>query len=748
MAVKGIHYISSGAVLNTDGSFDLSPEIPSLKKNTMSFRILSQHHIGKSYCLSESMLLKMDALVSPDNVYATIIQTARASGVDEFKIPFVLTNCHNCLCSIGGTINEDDHAFGYTSARKYGGVFVPPYMGVIHQFMREQYASSGAMIMGSDSHTRYGALGTLGIGEGGGELVKQLLEQPYVLKTPAVVAVILKGKLEHGVGPHDVAIAMAGALFPDGLVRNKILEFVGEGVSTLSMDYRLNIDAMTTECAALSSVWVSDEKTKDFYEKHGRVQWFKEMKPVYPAYYDSVVEINLSEIRPMIALPFHPSNCYTIEYFKDNAEEILKSVEDKARTTMPGFSFSSQYYDGEMHFTQGTSAGCVGGLYENLCSIGSILRDSEGIKPGLSLHVYPASQPIWHRLTETGVSAELSQKGVVVMPSYCGPCFGVQDIPSNSRTAMRHITRNFLNREGSRPAESQSAGVALMDSRSIAATLRNGGILTSASEIEYDEAVPEYEFDRKIYAIGVYSGFGKPFRDEQLVKGPNITDWPKFRPLPENYLLKVSGVYTGSVTTDDLVPSGEASAYRSNPEKLATVTLQNKDSGYYERNIAVRNFAEGETRDFEFESILHDCADFLGCKETDIGIGSVLCAEKIGDGSAREQAASSQRVLGGCADIATEYSTKRFRSNLINWGMLPLVCNDVRGFKVGQYILIRGIRESISSLSEEIDAYIVSNDGKSFERLVLTCPGLSEEEGKLLIAGCLINSNRQIKRAK
>lgn len=716
-----------------------------LRDNTMAYQILRAHDRGADL---EKLALRMDALVSPDNVYVSIIQTARASGLEAFDIPFVLTNCHNSLCSIGGTINEDDHRFGYACAKRYGGVIVPAYQSVIHQFMRETAAYSGAMIMGSDSHTRYGALGAMGIGEGGGELVKQLLGQTYELPAPQVVGVHLTGRPSHGVGPHDIALSLIRMLFPGGLVKNKVLEFFGEGVHALSMDARLNIDAMTTECAALSSVWISDEKTRAFYQAHGRAAKFRQLKPRYPVYYDALAEVHLDQIRPMIALPFHPSNGYTIEEFSQNVSDIIAETEKAGRKTMPEFSLQDQIKNGRFHFYQGAVAGCVGGLYENLCAVRNILDAASGSNTGAALHLFPASQPIYHRLSETGAAAALSRNGAVLMPPACGPCFGVQDIPSNNQMTMRHITRNFPNREGSRPAQRQAASVALMDARSIAATICAGGVLTGADTVEYSEEFPDYVFEGDIYRQQVYWGFGKADPSVEIPMGPNIADWPEMGPLPKHLLLKVAGVYDGSLTTDELVPSGEASAYRSNPLKLAEFTLQNRDSQYYPRALEIREqrnaYQAGRADAFPaFSKCCERVRESLGCSIEELEYGSAVFAEKIGDGSAREQAASSQRVLGGRADIAYEYSTKRFRSNLINWGMLPLLPEEPFPLKAGDLILLKDIREAIAAEGNAISAFRILPSGDFAEKLPLCCPNLSRMEKDLLLAGSLINYYRQ-----
>lgn len=724
------------------------PQAPveTLRENTMAYRILRAHdrndHTGM-------MALGMDALVSPDNVYVSIIQTARASGLEEFPLPFVLTNCHNSLCSIGGTINEDDHRFGYSCARRYGGIMVPTYQAVIHQFMREQMTGCGKMIMGSDSHTRYGALGTMSIGEGGGELVKQLLRQPYELRDPQVVGVHLTGKLPHGVGPHDVALSLAGALFARGTVKNKVLEFFGDGISALSMDLRMGIDAMTTELAALSSIWVTDERTEEFYRLHGRASDFTPLRPVYPVYYDGLVEVDLGAVRPMIALPFHPSNVCTIREFNENAREIIAGVEENGRKTMPKFSLQRHFTDNRFYLYQGAVAGCVGGLYENICAVNNILGTHPGIGADRSLHIFPASQSIYRRLTETGVASSLSGNGAILLQASCGPCFGVQDIPANNQMAMRHITRNFLNREGARPANGQGAGVALMDARSIAATICAGGLLTGADTVDYPESFPQYDFDAQLAHRQIYWGCGRADPTAEVEMGPNIADWPSFSALPEHLLLVVSGVYGGSVTTDELVPSGEASAYRSNPEKLAAFTLQNRDAGYYGRAKAIRDFSDRyrEEDGAEAESTLAACCAALEkrlrCSHAAIEVGSVILCDRVGDGSAREQAASSQRVLGGRANIAVEYVTKRYCSNLINWGMLPLLTDMPLVLEPGECLLLRGIRTAITAGDSRIEAERVNEQGEVLEVYKLRCPPLSEDERQLLLAGCLINRSRR-----
>ena len=759
--IEGIRINAHGAYLTESGNFVEADDHSLIEQkfglgnedkyriNTMSYQILLAHNRSNDPNL---MKLEVDSLVSPDNVYTSLIQTARASGIDEFKLPFVMTNCHNSLCSIGGTINEDDHNYGFSCAKRYGGIYVPTYQSVIHQYMREQMAFSGAMIMGSDSHTRYGALGTMGIGEGGGELVKQLVGQPYEVPNPKVIAVVLTGKLSHGVGPHDVSIALIGALFPSGFAKNKILEFIGPGVSSLSIDMRLGIDAMTTECSALSSIWISDEKTKEFYCNHNRLSCYNALAPKFPAYYDGIVEVDLNKIKPMIAMPFHPSNCYTIEEFRANAGDIINQVEEIAHKTMPNFSLSAQFYNDELHFTHATVAGCVGGLFENICEVNNILSMDEAVLPvGSSLHVYPASQSIYMNLLREGVTESLASKGVILMQASCGPCFGVQDIPANNMMVMRHITRNFLNREGARPEKSQSASVCLMDARSIAATLVNDGCLIGADRLDYEEESYTYSFDDSSYKKCVYNGYGKPDRSVTIVKGPNITDWPEFGPLPDHLLLKISGKYEGSVTTDELVPSGEASSYRSNPNKLALFTLINRDPEYIVKSKEILKFSnaykvgEGTNVDKAFDECCKEVIRVIGCTSESLEVGSVILADKIGDGSAREQAASSQRVLGGRADIAIEFANKRFRSNLINWGLLPIEVSSMLSLSVGDIILLKDIRKTIISGDENLNAYHINFSGKMMERLALKLVALSEREREILLAGCLINEQKAIR---
>ncbi len=723
-------------------------QIEDLRCNTMAYSVLLSHAEDED---SEILHLSMDALVSPDNAYTSIIQTARASGLDEFRLPFVLTNCHNSLSAIGGTINEDDHLFGYSCARRYGGIFVPAYTAVIHQFMRERIVSSGNLVMGSDSHTRYGALGCLGIGEGGGELVKQLVGSHYELKRPEVVLVRLNGELPHGVGSHDLSLALSRELFPNGTVRNKILEFVGEGIGNLTMDFRLAIDAMSTECGALSSIWESDSRTESWYRDHGRGEAYKPMKPTLPAYYDLLVDVDLSQVHSMIALPFHPSNAYTVTEFSENASDIIGQLEKEARKTMPSFSLSGQFHDGKFCMNQASVAGCVGGLYGNIAVLASIFSRSKGLGSSQALHVFPASMQIYNSLLSNGVAGGISIKGINLMQSSCGPCFGVQDIPGNSTMVMRHITRNFLNREGARSKEGQSAAVAIMDARSIGATLLNGGIVTSAEDLDYIEPDDSHYFDENLYEERVYWGFGKPDCNVSVTKGPNIADWPDFEPLLENLVLFVISSYSGSVTTDELVPSGEASAYRSNPERLACFTLQNRDPEYYGKARHIREFGKsfprgaGPSCDQVLEEALRKILDDEHLEIKSTSIGSAIVAERIGEGSAREQSASSQRILGGRADIAVEYSTKRFRSNLINWGILPLQVRDHSQLCAGQILVLEGIRKIVANGGGNLTAKVFSESGVYSGEVGLSLPLASDDEARILLEGCLINTYKKEK---
>ena len=691
------------------------------KKGTMAYKILASHNVSDN---DKALNIKFDEITSHDITYVGIIQTAKASGLEKFPIPYTLTNCHNSLCAVGGTINEDDHVFGLSAAKKYGGAFVPPHLAVIHQYMREMRAFCGAMILGSDSHTRYGALGTLAIGEGGPELVKQLLDRTYDVDMPEIVAVNLKGRLRKGVGPHDVALALVKATFKKGFVKNKILEFVGNGIKTLSMDFRNGIDVMTTETTCLSSVWVTDEKTKAYYAEHGRVEAYKQMNPEEGAYYDKGIVIDLSKVEPMIALPFHPSNAYTIREFLSRPYELLKECEEAGQKLLPEgkgtFKLTDKIRDGKVYVEQGVIAGCAGGMYENIAEASNILGDSAVDNNDFTLDVYPSSQPVYKGLVDTGYIGKLIDNGAVIKTAFCGPCFGAGDVPQNNGLSIRHTTRNFESREGSKPANGQLSAVALMDARSIAATAKNGGAITSAMDMEYSNKVKKYRFENKIYKARVYNAVANGDSSKELVYGPNIADWPKMQALKDDLLLKVVSVINDPVTTtDELIPSGETSSYRSNPLKLAEFALSRKDPKYVGRAKQVRDGG------FPLD---------LGLDENTTSYGSVVCSIKPGDGSAREQAASCQRVLGGVANIAKEYATKRYRSNLINWGMLPLLA-DKNDFEVDDYILIKGIKEGVANGSKEFKATILNKN----KQITLKMDALTDAEKQIILKGCLIN---------
>lgn len=735
---KGVYYMD-GRIVKESQAFFTSDKKERAEKNTLAYAVLKAHNLGDE----ENLRLKFDAIVSHDITYVGIIQTAKASGLKEFPIPYTLTNCHNSLCAVGGTINEDDHVFGLSAAKKYGGDYVPAHLAVIHQYMRECAAKCGAMILGSDSHTRYGALGTLAVGEGGPELVKQLLKQTYDVRRPEIVAVYLRGKLRKGVGPQDVALALVKATFASGFVKNKILEFIGPGIANLSMDYRIGIDVMTTETTCLSSIWETDEKTREYFREHGREEDYREMKVAQPAYYDGAVTIDLSRVEPMIALPFHPSNAYTIREFLANPVEILKKAEEQGRKIKgdDSFTLTDKVKDGKVYVTQGIIAGCAGGGYENVAEAAEILRGKSVGTGEFALSVYPASQPVYKALTDAGYTGVLMEAGAVVKTAFCGPCFGAGDVPANNGLSVRHTTRNFENREGSKPAQGQLAAVALMDARSIAATAANGGILTSALDREYNRRIKKYKYDGKIYENRVYHGAGKPDPSAELVYGPNIADWPEQIALGRHLLMKVVSALSDPVTTtDELIPSGETSSYRSNPMKLASFALSRKDPGYVERARAV---AADEAVRRESGALPENVMDCLGGLKIEEGTiyGSVVVSVKPGDGSAREQAASCQRVLGGVANICKEYATKRYRSNLINWGMLPFTCRQA-GLSVGDYLLVRNIAEGIASGEERFVATVISG-GKTRDIVLETGP-LTPEERKILLAGCLINYNKEL----
>ena len=715
--------------------------VATAKTGTMAYNIMQAHNTSGD---AENLKIKFDAMASHDITFVGIIQTARASGLEKFPIPYVLTNCHNSLCAVGGTINEDDHRFGLSAAKKYGGIFVPPHMAVIHQYMRERFAGCGKMILGSDSHTRYGALGTMAIGEGGGELAKQLLGRTYDVARPGVVAIYLTGSLPAGCGPHDVAIALVGKLFKSGYVKNKVMEFVGPGIASLRQDTRNAIDAMTTETTCLSSIWETDEVTQRFLAVHGRAADYKKLAPADLAYYDGVVEVDLSAIRPMIALPMHPSNAFTIEELNANLEDILHACEQDVQKLIGRkdvqLDLCSKIENGKLRVDQGVIAGCAGGLYDSIYEAASILKGHTGGCGDYALSVYPGSQPIMMELVRTGVIGELMASGATIRTAFCGPCFGAGDVPANGALSIRHTTRNFPSREGSKPGSGQLSGVALMDARSIAATTANGGILTPATDIDYDPTVPEYQYDASSYDTRVYQGFGKGDYDALLKFGPNIKDWPEIAPLGDNLLLKVASYITDPVTTtDELIPSGETSSYRSNPLGLAEFTLSRKDPEYVGRAKAVQAEEAARRAGAGDAALLAKVNTVPGCEKlswNDIQIASTIFAVKPGDGSAREQAASCQRVLGAGANIVTEYATKRYRSNLINWGMLPLQLAGATPFGLGDYVLIPNVREALKGDLQNIKAYVLGDTVKEFS---LYMAPLTTDERQILADGCLIN---------
>ncbi|MCR4850551.1 MAG: hydratase [Lachnospiraceae bacterium] len=719
-------------------------------ENTIAYGILKEHNTSGNM---QKLKIKFDKLTSHDITFVGIIQTARASGLEKFPVPYVLTNCHNSLCAVGGTINEDDHMFGLTCAKKYGGVYVPPHQAVIHQFAREMLSGGGRMILGSDSHTRYGALGTMAMGEGGPELVKQLLNQTYDINMPGVVGVYLKGSPVKGVGPQDVALALIKAVFANGYVKNKVMEFVGPGVGALSADFRIGIDVMTTETTCLSSIWRTDDKIKDFYEIHKRPADYKELNPGRVAYYDGMIEVDLDKIRPMIAMPFHPSNGYTIDELNANLMDILDDVEKKAEVSLEGavpFTLKDKVRNGALYVEQGIIAGCAGGGFENICAAADILKDRYIGSDAFTLSVYPASMPVYMELVRNGCAATLIETGTVIKTAFCGPCFGAGDTPANNAFSIRHSTRNFPNREGSKLQNGQISSVALMDARSIAATAANRGRLTPATE--FDGTINEYRyfFDSKIYENRVFDSHGQADPSVEIQFGPNIKDWPKMTALPDDLVLKVvSEIHDPVTTTDELIPSGETSSYRSNPLGLAEFALSRKDPMYVGRAKEVRAAEEAVVNGQDPVSALPELKDIMETVRKDypnvsyetIGFGSTIFAVKPGDGSAREQAASCQKVLGGWANIANEYATKRYRSNLINWGMLPFIIDEGElPFKNLDYIFIKDIRKAVENKDAEITAYLVK-DG-SMKPFKLTLGELTDEERQIILKGCLINYNR------
>ena len=721
------------------------------RKGSIAYNILKAHNTSGNM---DKLRLKFDAMASHDITFVGIIQTAKASGMEKFPLPYVLTNCHNSLCAVGGTINEDDHMFGLSAAKKYGGIYVPPHIAVIHQYMREAFAGCGKMILGSDSHTRYGALGTMAIGEGGGELVKQLLQDTYDVNRPEIIAIYLEGAPKAGVGPQDIALAIIGAVFKNGYVKNKIMEFVGPGIASMTTDYRNGVDVMTTETTCLSSVWETDEYTKKFLSIHGRVGDYKQLKPADVTYYDGVVYVDLSTIKPMIALPFHPSNVYEIDTLNENLEDLLHEVEVEAvkigGEAGKGLKLVDKIENGKLRVSQGIIAGCAGGTYSNVMEAAHILKGHSTGFDEFNLNVYPSSQPVFIETTRNGAVADLMESGAVVKTAFCGPCFGAGDTPANNGLSIRHTTRNFPNREGSKPGSGQMSAVALMDARSVAATARNKGILTPATEYADDYVVPEYHYDDTIYKNRVYNGFGNAHEESDLVYGPNIKDWPEMTALTDNILLKVcSKILDDVTTTDELIPSGETSSYRSNPLGLAEFTLSRRDPEYVGRSKKVDVIEKARRSGADILKDNAELADvfdkiktiegFSNIVANDTEIGSMIYAKKPGDGSAREQAASCQRVIGGLANIAKEYATKRYRSNVMNWGMLPFLLDAEPDFEVGDYIFVPNIKSHLRGDMSKIPAYIIGNDIKEIS---LNIAEMTDAEKSIVEAGSLINYNK------
>lgn len=720
------------------------------KKNTIAYGILQNHNKSGD---PDKLQLKFDALTSHDITFVGIVQTARASGLEKFPIPYVLTNCHNSLCAVGGTINEDDHLFGLSAAKKYGGIFVPPHIAVIHQYMREMMAGCGKMILGSDSHTRYGALGTMAIGEGGGELVKQLLSNTYDVDYPEVVGVYLTGTPNPGIGPQDVALSIIGAVFKSGFVKNRVMEFVGPGIKNLSVEYRTGVDVMTTETTCLTSIWCTDDKVKDYLEIHQRGNDYSELNPSEVAYYDKMITVDLSKVQSMIALPFHPSNVYTINELNTNMMDILDKVEKEGQKLFKGtdlkFSLKDKVINGRLFSEQGSIAGCAGGNYENICAAANILNGKSIGNDEFTLSIYPSSMPVYQSLVDNGVASKLIPTGTVLKTAFCGPCFGGGDTPANNSLSVRHTTRNFPNREGSKPGDGQIASVALMDARSVAATAVNKGLITAATELDgINYKIPKYYFNKTIYDNRVLQSYNKGNDDTELRFGPNIADWPKMEPLTDNILLQVASVLLDPVTTtDELIPSGDTSSYRSNPHKLASFTLSRKDPHYVGRSKEIQSAEikrlEGSMPEEDnvalkaaYEKLI---AKFSNFDKKNTLIGSMIYANKPGDGSAREQAASCQKVLGGFANIAKEYATKRYRSNLINWGILPLLMDGEPEFKCGDFIYLTDVVNSIRERKPEIKGYIV---GDTMKEISLSVGQLTDDEIEILLSGCLINFNK------
>lgn len=737
--VDGIHIVSEeeGAVQNLNGK-ELRKE--DARKGTIAYSILSAHNTSGNM---DKLQIKFDAMTSHDITFVGIIQTARASGMEKFPIPYVLTNCHNSLCAVGGTINEDDHMFGLSAAQKYGGIYVPLHIAVIHQYMRETMAGCGKMILGSDSHTRYGALGTMAIGEGGGELVKQLLCDTYDIAYPKVIGIYLDGKPNPGIGPQDIALAIIGAVYKSGYVKNCVMEFVGPGISNMTTDYRNGIDVMTTETTCLSSIWRTDEDTKAFLTTHGRADAYKELNPADVAYYDGMVYVDLSTVKPMIALPFHPSNTYEIDELNANLSDILREVEKEAAaiTENPDVNFSlTDKIDenGHLRIQQGIIAGCAGGNYTNMMEAARILENANCGNGEFALSVYPSSQPVFMDLVKKGAISKLMAAGAVVKTAFCGPCFGAGDTPANNALSIRHTTRNFPNREGSKPGVGQLSAVALMDARSIAATAANGGILTPATKYAEDWQVPEYEYDDSAYESRIYHGYSKANEETPLIFGPNIKDWPEMKPLSDHILLKVcSKIMDPVTTTDELIPSGETSSYRSNPLGLAEFALSRRDPGYVQRAKDVQKLTNDTP---ELATVFDEISKISPeASKEDVEIGSMIYCVKPGDGSAREQAASCQRVLGGLANICSEYATKRYRSNVMNWGMVPFQMKDEPEFGVGDYIYVPDVKKALDGDMKDIKAYVI---GDQVKEISLYISDMTPVEKEIVKAGCLINYNR------
>ena len=745
--LKGQTLVSPDDLSNVNGQ-TFSPEAN--RKQTMAYRIMEKHNVSKD---PANLEIKFDALTSHDITYVGIIQTAIASGLEKFPIPYVLTNCHNSLCAVGGTINEDDHVFGLSAAKKFGGIFVPPHVAVIHQYMREMMAGCGKMILGSDSHTRYGALGTMAIGEGGPELVKQLLGRTYLVPIPKVIAICLTGKPQKGVGPQDVALAIEKEVFANGFVKNSVMEFVGPGVTNLSMDYRIGIDVMTTETTCLSTIWRTDEKTQTYLAVHGRPDAYKELNPGDIAYYDGAVSVELDKIEPMIAMPFHPSNVFTIKEVNEQGADLLTDIEAKAIERLDNkelkLNLAQKFYNGKLHVDQGVIAGCSGGIYENLVLAANIVKGHSVGDGAFGLSVYPSSQPIYLKLMKEGKLADFMEAGAIIRTAFCGPCFGAGDTPCNKGFSIRHTTRNFPNREGSKPGNSQIASVALMDARSIAATAARGGVLTAATDVDFDDSVPTYEFDDKPYRNRVFFGWEKADTKDELIFGPAIKKWPKIEALTKNILLKLAAVIHDPVTTtDELIPSGETASYRSNPYALAEFTLSRKVPEYVGRAKdiqIVEKKRQINKLDAQVKAVYEPIMKAMDIKGVEADFvastcyGSAIFANKPGDGSAREQAASCQRVLGGVANLALEYATKRYRSNVINWGMLPFLIDqeDVKHLEVGDYVYIPDVLENMAKKTDKFPAYVIKGDKKI--KIKVSLGYLSDDERDIIAKGCLIN---------